>query len=187
MATARIFIALPLPAELKQKMARTQSELRDAGAEVKWDSPEKFHITLKFLGDADSEVIPKLADALQKSIGGLPAFDVTYDGVGGFPDIIRPRVLWIGTKASDGVSRLQHLVDETCATLGFPRDDRQFHAHITLGRVKGNRHLDGLTARLKSVTFEPSIARCSEIHIMRSDLKPTGSVYTLLKPIPLVS
>lgn len=186
MDTVRTFVALPLPSELKLKMARTQAELREAGADVKWDTPDKFHITLKFLGDTESSAIPKLAEALQKSIGGLPAFNVSYEGVGGFPNIIRPRVLWIGTKASDEINRLQHLVEETCVKLGFAPDDRQFHAHITLGRVKGNHGLDGLTARLKSVTFEPSIARCSEIHIMRSDLKPTGSVYTLLKSIPLV-
>lgn len=186
MDTVRTFVALPLPSELKLKMARTQAELREAGADVKWDTPDKFHITLKFLGDTESSVIPKLEEALQKSIGGLPAFNVSYEGVGGFPNIIRPRVLWIGTKASDEINRLQNLVEEACVKFGFAPDDRQFHAHITLGRVKGNRGLYGLTARLKSVTFEPSIARCSEIHIMRSDLKPTGSVYTLLKSIPLV-
>ncbi|HCA80029.1 MAG TPA: RNA 2',3'-cyclic phosphodiesterase [Bacteroidetes bacterium] len=186
MDTVRTFIALPLPSELKEKIARTQSELREAGGDVKWDAPDKFHITLKFLGDAEPPVIPKLAESLQKSIGGLGAFEVSYEGVGGFPNIIRPRVVWIGTKPSSALDRVQRLIEESCAALGFPRDDRQFHAHITLGRVKGNRGLDGLTARLKSVTFEPSIARCSEIHIMRSDLKPTGSVYALLKSIPLV-
>lgn len=187
MDTIRSFVALPLPAELRQKMARLQSEIRDAGADVKWDTPDKFHITLKFLGDIESQGIPKLAETLRKSIGEMPGFDVSYEGVGGFPNIVRPRVVWIGTRPSNELKRLQELVEETCSTLGFPRDDRQFHAHITLGRVKGNRGVDSLTAKLKSVTFEPSIARCSEIHIMRSDLKPTGSVYTLLKPIPLVS
>jgi 2'-5' RNA ligase len=110
-----------------------------------------------------------------------------YEGVGGFPNVERPRVVWIGTRANENLAKLQQLVEQSCVRRGFAREDRQFHAHITLGRVKGNRALDRLTARLKSVTFEPSIARCTEIHMMRSDLKPTGSVYTHLQTIPLVS
>ncbi len=186
MQIVRTFVALPLPPELKQTMAGTQSELRDAGAEVKWEAPEKFHITLKFLGDTDDAVIPELTENLRNSIGELRSFDVAYEGVGGFPNIDRPRVVWIGTKPNADLQRLQELVEQNCSALGFPREDRPFHAHTTIGRVKGNRGLERLTARLKSVTFEPSIARCSEIHVMRSDLKPTGSVYTLLNSIPLV-
>jgi 2'-5' RNA ligase len=186
MQTVRTFIALPLPSELKHLMAGAQARLLEAGADVKWESADKFHITLKFLGDTKTTAIPGLQEALLTSVGGCRSFDVSYEGIGGFPDIIRPRVLWIGTKPSGDLKRLQELIEQQCSILGFPRDDRPFHAHITLGRVKGNRGLDGLTAKLKSVTFEPSIARCSEIHIMRSELKPTGSVYTLLKSIPLV-
>lgn len=187
MGTVRTFIALPLPSELRQMIARTQSELREAGADVKWETPDKFHITLKFLGDTETATIPKLTEGLLNSIGVLPGFEVSYEGVGGFPNIMRPRVVWIGTKPNEELKHVQELIEQCCTALGFPGDDRQFHAHVTLGRVKGNRGLDSLTARLKSVTFEPSIARCSEIHIMRSDLKPSGSIYSLLKSIPLVS
>jgi len=186
MERLRTFIALPVPSELQHIMARTQSQLREAGADVKWETPDKFHITLKFLGDTEASVITQLQKDLLIPIGELRGFDVSYEGVGSFPNLMRPRVVWIGTKPNSELSRLQELVEQRCSVLGFPRDDRPFHAHVTLGRVKGNRGLDGLTARLKSVTFEPSIARCCEIHIMRSELKPTGSVYTLVKSIPLV-
>lgn len=187
MATVRTFIALPLGPELKSMMARTQSELREAGADVKWETPDKFHITLKFLGNTETALMQKLTENLLLSLGELPAFDVSYEGVGGFPNIVRPNVVWIGTTPNSELKRLQEIVEQSCCALGFPRDNRPFHAHVTLGRVKGNRGLDGLTAKLKSVTFDASIARCSDIHIMRSDLKPAGSVYTLLKSIPLVS
>ena len=185
MQKLRTFIALPLPSELKEQMARVQSELRNADADVKWDSRDKFHITLKFLGDTDSSLLPELSEALRKSIGEFRSFDLAYEGVGGFPNVSRPKVIWIGTKPSEEVQRLQAVVEQTCTSLGFSQEERAFHAHITLGRVKGNRGLDRLTATLNSVTFGPSIARCTEIHIMRSDLKPSGSVYTLLNSIPL--
>jgi 2'-5' RNA ligase len=81
---------------------------------------------------------------------------------------------------------LQRRIEEVCGRFGFPKEDRAFHAHITLGRVRGNRHLDRLTEIVKTVTFEPMQARCAEVHIMRSELRPTGSVYTLLNSIPLV-
>jgi 2'-5' RNA ligase len=187
MPTIRTFIALPLPSEVMSAMASVQKQLVTAGAEVKWDDPEKFHITLKFLGATDSSLTPTITDHLKKSIGNFPAFEVAYVKLGGFPNVDHPRVVWIGTTENQQILRLQSQVDEVCTSLGFAKEDRPFHAHITLGRVKGNRNLERLTASLKSITFEPLLARCTEVHFMRSDLKPTGSVYTLLNSISLAS
>jgi 2'-5' RNA ligase len=154
-------------------------------AEVKWDGSEKFHITLKFLGDVDSSQPQIIADELRNSIGGFSPFDLSFVSLGAFPSVSRPRVVWIGTQQNEHVHGIQGCVERVCDSFGFAKEDRPFHAHVTLGRVKGDRNLDRLTAKLKSITFKPLIARCSEIHIMRSELKPTGSVYTLLNSIPL--
>jgi 2'-5' RNA ligase len=185
MEKIRTFLALPVPAEFRKVMADVQSELIQASAEVKWESSDKFHITLKFLGDTNPSVISSLHESLVKSIGSFPSFDIIYAGLGSFPTIDRPRIVWIGTQPCEEVQRLYQCVEESSSSLGFAKDDRPFHAHVTLGRVKGNRGLDRLTAKLKSVTFQALTARCTEIHIMRSVLKPTGSVYTLLNSIPL--
>ena len=168
-------------------MAAIQKQLVSSGAEVRWESPEKFHITLKFLGDTDASLIPEITDQLRKSIGSFPAFDLTYVKLGGFPNVDRPRVVWIGTSESQQMLRLQSQVEQVCTSLGFANDDRPFHAHITLGRVKGNRNLERLTASLKSITFEPLLVRCIEVHFVRSELRSTGSVYTLLNLISLAS
>ncbi|MCX6142784.1 MAG: RNA 2',3'-cyclic phosphodiesterase [Ignavibacteriales bacterium] len=183
----RTFIALPLPGEVISAMADVQRQLVDSGAEVKWDGSEKFHITLKFLGDTDSSLVPEITDQLRKSVGNSQAFELNFAKLGGFPNIDRPHVVWIGATESQQILRLQSQVERVCTSLGFAADDRAFHAHITLGRVKGNRHLERLTASLKSITFEPLLARCTEVHFVRSELKPTGSVYTLLNSIPLAS
>ena len=187
MAKVRSFIALPLSAVVQREMAVVQSELKDAQADVKWDTSDKFHITLKFLGDIEAEQAPSIARELEKSIGSSPAFDLTFLSLGAFPNVERPRVIWIGTQSIEQVPRLQESVERVCESFGFAKEDRPFHAHVTLGRVKGSRNLDRLTARLKSTTFRPLLVRCSEVHIMRSELKPTGSVYTLLNSIPLAS
>jgi 2'-5' RNA ligase len=187
MATIRSFIALPLSGDVQREIALVQSELKSTQADVKWDMSDKFHITLKFLGDIDAERGPLIAAELEKSIGSSLAFDLTFLNLGAFPNVERPRVIWIGTQDIQQVPLLQQKVERVCESLGFAKEDRQFHAHVTLGRVRGLRNLDRLTAKLKSITFKPLIARCSEIHIMRSELKPTGSVYTLLNSIPLAS
>ena len=166
-------------------MASIQKQLVTSGAEVKWESPEKFHITLKFLGDTDVSLIPEITDQLRKSIGSSPAVELAYVKLGGFPNVDRPRVVWIGPSENLQILRLQSQVEQVCTSFGFATDDRPFHAHITLGRVKGNPHLERLTASLKSITFEPLLARCIEVHFVRSELRPTGSIYTVLNSISL--
>jgi RNA 2',3'-cyclic 3'-phosphodiesterase len=187
MVTIRAFIALPLPAETTLAIAAIQKQLVSTGAEVKWEPSDKFHITLKFLGDIDRSLVPQIIEVLEKTIGTLPRFDLTYVGLGGFPTSDRPRVVWIGSSESQQVLHLHSQVELACDSLGFAKEVRPFHAHITLGRLKGNRNLDRLTASLKSITFEPLRAHCSEVHFIRSELRPTGSVYTLLNSIPLAS
>jgi 2'-5' RNA ligase len=186
MPRIRAFIALPTSDEIKQQIASIQSQLIETQADVRWEGREKFHITLKFLGDSESEVLQSLASDLRNSLRDTRSFDLLYDALGCFPNAARPRVVWVGAQENPHVASLQRLVEEVCVRFGFAREDRAFHAHITLGRVKGNRHVDRLTETLKTVTFDPLQARCSELHVMRSELRPTGSVYSLLNSIPLL-
>ena len=187
MPKMRAFIAIPISPEVREEIASLQAQLIASDSAVKWEAHEKFHITLKFLGDTDAAQLNALANALKKSIGSSPSFEMAYISLGGFPNADRPRVVWIGAKENEHIHYLQQQVEQACVSLGFAKEDHPFHAHITLGRVKGNRNLDRLTARLKSITFQPLMARCTEVRIMRSELKPTGSVHTLLNSIPLAS
>jgi len=110
---------------------------------------------------------------------------LVYDSLGAFPDLIHPRVLWVGARGNDVLTSLQRNIEVTCSRFGFPIETRGFHPHITLGRVKGSRNLARLTAKVKSITFVPSETACFEVLLMKSDLQPTGSVYTTLKSFPL--
>lgn len=185
MQEIRAFIALPSSAEVKRKLAEVQLELMSANADVKWDTPEKFHITLKFLGNCSKELLTQLMSSLQSSLQDVHSFEIVYRTIGGFPTIEHPKVVWVGAEMSQSLDQLHITVEETCTKLGFTKEDRRFHPHITLGRVKGNRSLHRLTEKLKSVTLEPLHVLYSEVLLMRSELQPTGSIYTLLNSIPL--
>ena len=187
MPLIRAFIALPLPAIVQKEIGEIQKHLKDSGADVKWDTPEKFHITLKFLGDIDEDAIDLLAAGVTNSIGDIAPIDLAFQTIGAFPTANRPRVIWIGGEENEHVLKIQRQVERVCESFGFAKDERSFHSHVTLGRVKSDRAAERLTAKLNSITFKPLIARCTEVHFVRSVLKPAGSVYTLLKPIPFAS
>ena len=186
MAAVRSFIALPTPPSIKEQLSLVVSDLRQFGADVKWDGPEKFHITLKFLDNVEAQLLEKLIAALKQS-AELRAFDLTYETLGAFPDFVRPRVIWVGTSPNPAVLSLQKSVEDVCAQFGFQKEEREFHPHITLGRVKGSRQIDRLTERLKNTMLQPITSRCTELLVMRSELHQSGSVYSVLTSIPLLS
>jgi 2'-5' RNA ligase len=162
-----------------------QSELKATQADVKWELQDKFHITVKFLGDVEQSNIESLSMALADMVKQFPAFEITYDSLGAFPNLHNPRVIWIGAKSNQVVFDLQSGVERVCTDFGFPKEERAFYPHITLGRVKGTRNLARLTDAIKTITFEPMQSRCSELLLMKSDLRPSGSIYTILKSFPL--
>jgi 2'-5' RNA ligase len=185
MAGIRTFIALPAQSITQQTIAEIQTTLKASQAEVKWESQNKFHITLVFLGNVEPSKLELLSSALAKSVEQFPSLTMTYDSIGAFPNKHNPRVVWIGITANQTVLDLQADVERVCAEFGFPKEDRMFHPHITLGRVKGNRNLVRLTEAIKTITFEPIEAHCSEMLLMKSVLHPGGSIYTILKSFPL--
>lgn len=185
MCAIRSFIALPSSSDLKNALRELQASLIQEKADVKWDTLDKFHITLKFLGNVDLEKITELSESLTAVTSGSAAFQLVYNAVGAFPDLVHPRIIWAGAQTNEALTSLQHEIELACARLGFPTDPRAFHPHITLGRVKGTTNVGRLTAKVKSITFEPRETACSEVLLIKSELRPTGSVYTTLNSFPL--
>ena len=181
----RTFIALPTQPNAWQAIAEIQIKLKATQADVKWESQDKFHITLVFLGNVEQSKLDSLSTALAKSIQQFPSFTMRYESLGAFPNIHNPRVVWIGTKSDQSVLDLQAMVGRVCTEFGFPKEDRAFHPHITLGRVKETRNFVRLTEAIKTITFEPIETFCSEVLLMKSELRPGGSIYTILKSLPL--
>jgi RNA 2',3'-cyclic 3'-phosphodiesterase len=180
----RSFIALPIQAVAQLAIAEIQTKLKAPHADVKWESQDKFHITFAFLGNVEQSNLEFLSTTLVKSVQQFQTFTITFDSLGAFPNVRNPRVFWIGTKSNQTVLDIQSAVERICADFGFPGEDRTFHPHITLGRVKGIHNLTRLTDVIKTITFESIETLCSEILLMKSELHPGGSIYTILKSFP---
>lgn len=185
MPSIRSFIALPSSPELNNALQNIQKLLMEERADVKWDGPNKFHITLKFLGKVDDQQLPEILESLTAIAAEATPFPLVYNAIGAFPDFVHPKVIWAGAQVNDAMTFLQREIEDACEKLKFAGETRTFHPHITLGRVKGSNNLARLTARVKSITFEPIETTCAEVLLIKSDLRPTGSVYTTLNSFPL--
>ena len=186
MAPIRTFIAFDTPAEIKMEMASLQSQLKKSDADVRWESAEKFHATIKFLGNVEEALLQGIITKIQGICAQHRSFQVVFRNVGGFPNVKSPRVLWIGCENPDGrLLPLKNALDSGLLPEGFEVEDRPFHPHVTLGRVKSLRGKNDLTPMLEKLTLEPRVATVAEIIVMKSTLKPQGAVYTVLKNIRL--
>jgi len=185
-AAIRLFLALNTPPEARAKIAGVRETLRAAAADVHWEPDAKLHCTLKFLGDTDERLVPAISDAIQSAATPFPPFPVSYRSLGVFPTWRNPRVIWIGME--DPGSILLHLyqgLDRALAGIGIPQEDRAFHPHVTIGRVRGPKNLRNLITTMETTTFECAPALMEEVHLVRSELRPGGSAYTILKSFSL--
>lgn len=186
MPSIRTFIAIPTPDNVRQVLSDIQSELKSSHAEVKWEQPEKLHITLRFLGDVDEQQLPHLIKDCATIMCNLNSFSLIYEGLGCFPDPRNPRIIWAGSHNDDGrLIYMKKEVEDIAARYGFERETRPFHPHITLARVQGRGNIQNLIKMLQSVTFEPHPVIIDEVHFMKSELRPAGSIYTRLQTIAL--
>ncbi len=178
MEKIRTFIAVRLPAEVRRRLMQIEKRLMQSGADVKWAPEENFHITLKFLGDVEQARIPAVEEAVRRAVSGLDAFDLTLAGVGAFG---RPlRVVWVGiTSGSGELKSLAGRVEDALAEVGFPKEDRPFSAHVTLGRVRSPRGVERLRECIESLKNEPAgDVHVAGVTVMKSELRREGSTYT---------
>lgn len=182
----RLFIAIDTPVSIKAQMAEIQAELKKSQADVKWDNSDKFHITLKFLGDTNDALLPAITEILGTVGSKFPSFQIEYDDIGCFPNWKQPRVIWIGANEQSGtLLKIKRFLDTELEKLGFEIEDRKFHPHITLGRVKSQHNMKNLTVIMESLKFTSEITMCREILLMQSILKPSGSEYSTLRTVHL--
>ncbi|MDY0039011.1 MAG: RNA 2',3'-cyclic phosphodiesterase [Desulforhabdus sp.] len=178
----RTFIAIDVPTPVKSELDRLEKELKRSGADVSWVSPERVHLTLKFLGNVAEESIAEIKQALQQVAASSAPFRLQPASCGAFPSLKRMRVVWAGLRGDDGALRtLQKRVEAALVPLGFQPEERPFRAHLTLGRVKGRRHLNLLQeALLARQDFQAEAFDVTELVLYKSDLRSGGSLYTPL-------
>lgn len=171
----RVFIAALIPEDTKLEITRYVDEVKRCWDGVKWEDPKKFHITLKFLGEIEEARVEDIKGVLSEVVGAYSPFNVTASGLGGFPDLRRPRVIFVDLLENKEFESFQRDIEEGLTRAGFKREERPFVSHITVGRVKGRAVLRSALPTMRPLSFS-----ISEVAVMRSILKKEGSVYTPL-------
>ena len=178
----RAFVAIFPPPEIQAAaIARALETMQTPGNRVRWTKPENVHLTLKFLGDIQEEVLGNLCAALEEVCTKHTSFDVELARLGAFPSARRARILWVGVGA--GFDRLRVLaadLDAVLVPLGFEREERPYTPHLTLGRVRG-----------RPASFDPPPDagglgfRVRRVELVESTLTSEGAVYRTVETFAL--
>ena len=181
--TQRIFVAIDLPSEIKMLLRALQTQLARHTEAVRWADPGGTHLTLKFLGDVPLTAMEAVAAAMNAAAHGTEPFTLRTAALSGFPNVERPRVVWLGVAGEIATLRtLQATVEGRIAPLGYPTEARPFAPHLTLGRSHKQPRLAELQTIGRALSLvaapQPISFAVREIVLMRSELGPGGARYT---------
>jgi len=189
MSLIRAFLSFEISLPLQKNIAEHITIIKKAlGNSVRWVATENIHMTLKFLGNTSPASLQNLTHALNAVIAQQQSFDISIGGFGVFPNLKRPRILWIGIQAPPDLERLYRVIETTCTRLGYPPEIKPLNPHLTIGRLRDDADLSALRPALKEVEIEPlGSMTVSSITLFRSDLRPQGPIYTPLTHLPLAN
>jgi 2'-5' RNA ligase len=182
----RTFVAIDLNPEIKASLSSLVRSLRQTKAEVKWVGEPSFHLTLKFLGEIAAKDLEPIVSAMEAEARKSAPFYLECRSTGHFPKKGSPRVIWAGVVPSPELMDLQRRLEIAFEKLGFPREARDFHPHLTLGRVKSSRHLETVLRLLKQ--YEDKSFGQMEVKaltLFESILRPEGAEYRVIKEVKL--
>jgi 2'-5' RNA ligase len=184
MESIRTFIALPLPDKILAELDKLITYMKPFSRDIKWVRPSSIHLTLKFLGNLDPEQLAAVFAGMDRLFQQQQAsFTLVTGGPGAFPNSRRPRVLWVGVEGS-GIPQLlnlQNRIEKVMAEEGFPEEKRSFSPHLTVGRFKMARAAEKLMSEYMAYHFPALELKVQEVLVMKSELKPSGAVYSVQK------
>jgi RNA 2',3'-cyclic 3'-phosphodiesterase len=176
----RLFVALELPPEVRGTIGALIRELKPLDEAWKWTRAENLHITLKFLGETPADQVDGIVTALKQVTFERPV-ELGFRGIGFFPNERRPSVLWVGIDEQTELPTLAKNIDIELESVGFAREEREFTPHLTLARSKAGRVSARMSEALAGhAELDFGIILASEFHLIRSELKSTGALYTTL-------
>lgn len=187
----RLFVAVELPEATVLLLQEEILCLRQAGGRASWVRPEHMHLTLRFLGEVNEEQKTIFSMRLRDLCAGTPAFRLTVEGFGAFPNQHRPAVLWAGVREVTGkLAGLQREIEQTAQSIGLDPDGKPFHPHVTLARIRELSGAAGLVEAVKNRAGRAPVSfgdefRAEAVALLRSDLKPGGPVHARLEEFPL--
>lgn len=184
MARIRTFLAIDVGAAIRDQLIALQEDLATIAAEVKWVEPENLHLTLLFLGEVPQRETIDICRAAQKAVRAMPAFEMSIEGVGCFPNPRRPRTLWVGVgRGADEVCAVHDAIEAPLLDLGnYRRETRAYTPHVTLGRVKSEEETNEALAKAITQHQKWSAGELivNEVCVMRSELASDGPTYTVM-------
>jgi RNA 2',3'-cyclic 3'-phosphodiesterase len=184
MTTFRGFIAIEI--KPTDKIKELEQAIRKTGADVKLVEPQNIHITLKFLGDTNEDDLESIERFMKETACLVKPFSITLQGTGVFPNENYLKVIWIGINDKGDIKTLTQTLDEKLTILGFQKETRGYSPHLTIGRVKTARNKAQLLQTVQSfTTVEFAQQKIHSITLKKSELTPTGPIYTTLREIPL--
>jgi 2'-5' RNA ligase len=180
--TIRSFIAFDIENEtILERIGNVQKLLLETGADLKLVEPKNIHVTLRFLGNITSGMIEKIGEELKKV--QFTPFDIKISGIGAFPNLHYPHVLWAGI--TEGATQLEEIfnqIEPRLRSLGFAPDPKGFSPHLTIARVKSGRNKAELVNCIsQNANYEFGIVKAACLRLKRSDLTPKGPIYSTLK------
>lgn len=184
MERLRAFIAVEVSGDVRSRAQKLIQQLAPASQDVKWVDPQQLHLTLNFLGDVDLIDVAKICQAMTKALVELPPFDAQVVGAGAFPDLKRPRTIWLGV--GDGAEELrivQKCLQAELDKLGYRGESRQFRPHLTIGRVRGtDQHGAHELARIlaENRDYVGGAMDVSEVVLFSSTLERKGPTYEVI-------
>jgi len=191
MSVIRAFIAIELSSEILHRLDQVAKELKSKliNMPVRWVPADNIHLTLKFLGDVSIANLEMLTKILGGVVSVHHSFEISAGGLGAYPKIHQPRVIWIGLEVPPELLAIQHNLELETARLGYTREERPFSPHLTLGRVSRNA-TPAETQAISKVLETTKVGflgatRVKTVFLFRSDLNPGGAVYTRIFSAPL--
>ncbi len=182
----RTFIAIELPKEIKTSLSRLQEQLKRTGADVRWVEPGNIHLTLKFLGEIDTEHLEKINLILEQTARKHTPFKTNISSLGAFPKIGFPRVIWVGIRQGDEeTKKIAGYLEEEIEKIGIAKENKAFSSHITIGRVRSQKSKEKLIRELNNLAGyfgkENLAFTIKKITLFKSNLSPKGPTYEILK------
>jgi 2'-5' RNA ligase len=175
----RTFVCIEVPRPIKERIESLQRSLKKNEAQVSWVKPANIHLTIKFLGDVSASRIEAVRHGVERAAASVSEFEIEAGSAGCFPSPRSPRVLWVGLGSlPESLKRLHANIEDELAREGFPREQKRFSPHLTIGRVRSPHNATLVAEDLIATGFEPEAFRATEVIVMRSLMNPSGSVYT---------
>ena len=182
--TFRAFISVDLPP--LDPLEPLMAELAASRAPLKPVRLDQVHLTLKFLGDTEEALVPRIVEAMRASVAGIPSFAIRMVGTGAFPDLRRMKVLWVGIVGGEPLVEIARRLEAAVEPLGYPREGRDFSPHVTIARVKGGGDLEGARRALEAHAADPfGQVPVDRVRLKRSVLTPQGPVYSTVEEASL--